>query len=224
MTERALRYCGFAPQSRILDIGCGNGATLAHVQEEHGLQAVGIDLSPVLLDEARRRHRSLTVILGTGETLPFSGASFDGVVLECTLSLIKNGLTALRECHRVLRPGGRIIISDLYLRNENAVAPLKSFPADCCLKGAQSRDSLTGDLETVGFEVLFWEDHSALLKEFVVKLVWSYGSIPDFLGLSHAQEPVQEEARASIRDCRPGYFLLVGRKKRDCHEEDSPRR
>jgi arsenite methyltransferase len=223
LTERALRYCGFAPQSRILDIGCGNGATLAHVQKAHGVQAVGIDPSPVLLDEARRRHGSLTIILGSGETLPFSGGSFDGVVLECTLSLMTSGLTALRECYRVLRPGGRIIVSDLYFRHENAVSPMKSLPVDCCLKGARSRESVPGDLETIGFEVLLWEDHSEVLKEFAVKLIWSYGSIPNFLGLSHALESVQEELRDSIRDCRPGYFLLVGRKNRVCHKEDSPK-
>lgn len=223
LTERALHYCGFAPQARILDIGCGNGATLAHMQEAHGLQAMGIDLSPVLLDEARRRHTSLTLILGTGERLPFPGASFDGVILECTLSLMADGMEALRECYRVLKPGGRIIVSDLYIRNEDARSRLTSLPGNCCLKGARTGDGVPGDLATAGFEILFWEDHSDVLKEFAVKLVWSYGSIPDFLGLSHAREPVREEVRDSIRECRPGYFLLVGRKNRGCHEEDSPR-
>lgn len=213
MTERALRFCRFPPESVLLDIGCGNGVTLAHVREVHGLRAVGIDRSTTLLDEARRRHADLSLIFGTAGSLPFLPESFDGVILECTLSLVEDCLTTLREGHRVLRPGGYIIVSDIYLRKERAASGLKSLAKECCLRGARSKDKLFESLDASGFTVDLWEDHSAALKEYAVRLVWSYGSIPSFLGVNDENRAEQEQVRAAIKDSRPGYYLLVAGKE-----------
>lgn len=215
LTERAVTLSGFTSGSRVLDVGCGNGATLTYLQEDLGATAVGVDPSVKLLDQARGRHICLSLILGTGAALPFSEESFDGVILECTLSLIEDPLTVLRECYRILKPGGRIVVSDVYSQNQSVGAELEILPKDCCLRGARSRDHVLGTLSGVGFDVDFWEDRSEFLREFAVKLVWSYGSIFDFLGLRNDQLPERETTSAVIRECRPGYFLLVGTKKGD---------
>lgn len=212
LTERGLTYCRFAPESVVLDIGCGTGVTLEHLHSAHGLRAVGIDPSSLLVTGAQARNPSLAVVRGRGDTLPFSSESFDGVILECTLSLIEDHSTALNECHRALRAGGRLIVSDLYVRNPEGIAELRSLPLDCCLRGARHQDELAHSVRSAGFAMDVWEDHSDLLREFAVQIIWSYGSMESFLGLENGQKGDGDRVRTSIERSRPGYFLLVGHK------------
>lgn len=212
LTERALAYCTFDAGSFLLDIGCGNGVTLSYLQAVHGLTGVGIDASPVLLSEAGKRSPGVRLTCARGHRVPFRGNVFDGVILECTLSLIDDRVGALREAHRVLRSRGRIILSDVYARNPRGIPKLRSLPMDCCLRGAMSQERLLEHVRAAGFEIDLWEDHSDLLKEFAVQLVWSYGSVADFLGLGDEHWAGQEVAGESIRESRPAYFLLIGHK------------
>ncbi len=94
-------------QRQILDIGCGTGATLAHLQRFGSVQ--GIDVSPLALRYCRERdqHR---VLCATATDLPFSG---DAIALVTALDVIEHlddDLRGVREIERVLRPGGTAII------------------------------------------------------------------------------------------------------------------
>ena len=213
LTERALAFCLFAPGSRILDIGCGTGVTLHYLDAVHGLAAVGIDLSSVRVAEARRKNLSLPVIRGGGDGLPFCRATFDAVILECTLSLMEAPVRTLDECYRVLRDDGRIIISDIYARNPTGVPQLRSLPAPSCLRGAFDPHELERSLLSAGFEIDLWEDHSDLLKQFAVQFVWTYGSLDNFWAAASGSSAQSDEVRDVVRESRPGYFLLVGRSK-----------
>ncbi|MEJ2718290.1 MAG: methyltransferase domain-containing protein [Deltaproteobacteria bacterium] len=213
LTTRALSYCLFAPGSRLLDIGCGSGVTLHHLHSVHRLVAVGIDPSPQLVAEARRKNPSLPVIRGGGGNLPFCGESFDGAILECTLSLMENPVGALDECRRVLRHGGRIILSDLYARNPAGIPGLRSLSEHCCLRGALDPHELERSLLSAGFEIDLWEDHSDLLKQFAFQFIWTYGSLDNLWVAASQSTSEGEEVRTSVRESRPGYFLLVGHRK-----------
>lgn len=212
LTERALAFCPFAAGSVLLDIGCGSGVTLSYLQGVHGLTCVGIDASPVLLSEAGKRSPSVGLTCAHARRVPFRGNVFDGVILECTLSLMGDRVGTLREAHRVLRPRGRIILSDVYARNPRGIPRLRNLPMDCCLRGAMSQERSLEHVRAAGFEIDLWEDHSDLLKEFAVQLVWSYGSVAKFLGLGDEHWAGHQAAAESIRESRPGYFLLIGHK------------
>jgi ubiquinone/menaquinone biosynthesis C-methylase UbiE len=104
---------------RVLDVGCGQGIDLA----EFGLRGAyvtGIDLTPRHVELARAHLASLQVdgkvVLGDAESLPFPDASFDRVTSNGVLHHTPHIREALREIHRVLRPGGdaRILV---YNRN-----------------------------------------------------------------------------------------------------------
>jgi ubiquinone/menaquinone biosynthesis C-methylase UbiE len=213
LTKRAIALNPFIPGSPVLDIGCGNGVTLDYLQNVKRLKPIGIDLSSVLALEAHTRNPFLPILIGNAEKLPFCDNMFEGVILECTLSLIEDRLTALNECRRILRPFGKVIISDLYARNPVGIPGLRKLPSDCCLRRATDSSELKELVQTAGFDVDIWEDQSDLLKEFTFRILWSYGSMENFWGLTKETIENHEEMSQAIRESRPGYFLLVGHKR-----------
>jgi 2-polyprenyl-3-methyl-5-hydroxy-6-metoxy-1,4-benzoquinol methylase len=95
----------FAPDARLLDVGCG-GAWLG----DHFQNYTGIDVSPEAVEAARSHGRQALLVDGD-EPLPFDEGSFDGVVLKDVLEHVANPVTLVREVRRVLRPGGRVFAS-----------------------------------------------------------------------------------------------------------------
>lgn len=97
------------------DLGCGTGAlSLAlapHVQRVHA-----IDIAPAMLDTARERLRgvsNVTVSAGSLESLPLPDASLDAAVLMLVLHHVAEPSRVLKEARRVLRAGGRLLITDM---------------------------------------------------------------------------------------------------------------
>ncbi|HNC74771.1 MAG TPA: class I SAM-dependent methyltransferase [Elusimicrobiota bacterium] len=100
---------------RVLDVGTGTGE-LAALAAARGASAVGLDVSPGMLEEARRRWPSGAWVLGDGKTFPFPAGAFDAVVSAYVLrNLLKGGVLpgVLREARRVLSPDGRLVFLDL---------------------------------------------------------------------------------------------------------------
>jgi SAM-dependent methyltransferase len=96
----------------ILDAGCGAGP-LAAALRERGAQITGFDSSPAMVALAERRLGTDTKVLvaDLAEPLPFSAGEFDDVVASLVLHYLEDWSGPLAELHRVLKPGGRLIIS-----------------------------------------------------------------------------------------------------------------
>lgn len=94
---------------RVVDVGCGAGGTLRWLLDG-GHDAVGVDSSPASLEHAARLVPADILHRGDALHLPFSDASFDGVLLLDVLEHLDDG-TALTEARRVLRPGGWLLVS-----------------------------------------------------------------------------------------------------------------
>lgn len=211
MTARALELCSLAPGARVLDVGCGNGATVSCLRSSYGLDAWGVDRSEASLRECRDRNPALPVLQGSAESLPLKGASFDAVFCECVLSLLAEPEAALREFRRVLAGHGRLILTDLYARREGELGEGPGLLRSCCLGGAVSRTCAAGRVEASGFTLSVWEDHSELLKEFSVRAVFVYGSLEAFWReLCPDRNPARMAAQA--RRVRAGYYLLIATK------------
>ena len=105
---------------RALDVGTGPGQ-LAFYLAGAGFKVTGIDISPGMIARARQtaEQEGLSCDFRTGdaEHLPFKDNAFDVVVTRNLVWTLPDPKTAIREWHRVLKPGGRIIISDGYWRN-----------------------------------------------------------------------------------------------------------
>ncbi len=99
---------------RLLDIGCGTGALLVSLAGGEGnADLTGVDLSAEMLAVARIKVRPpLRLAQAVADGLPFAGEAFDVVVSTSAFHYFRRPLDALGEARRVLRPGGRLIITD----------------------------------------------------------------------------------------------------------------
>ena len=197
LTLHGLDLCAFPAGAALLDLGCGPGASLA-LLKERGFACLGLDRSRALLREARVHAPCL---LADAASIPLADACLDGIVCECLLSLAADKHALLRECRRVLRPGGPMLLSDLVARRkEHPVAsfPEASAPAPCA-GGAVSEEELHRLLRENGFTVLRHEDHTRLVAELAARIVWRFGSIAAFAALWHTGDA----ARSARQACGP---------------------
>ena len=107
-------WLGERADGRVLEVAIGTGRNLPHYPAE--AVVTGVELSPAMLDVARRRAaalgRPVTLHEGDAEHLPFDDASFDTVVCALSLCAIPEPRAAIAEMHRVLVPGGRLLLLD----------------------------------------------------------------------------------------------------------------
>ncbi|RPJ75981.1 MAG: methyltransferase domain-containing protein [Desulfobacteraceae bacterium] len=212
LTRRALGFCDLPAGARVVDIGCGTGVTVHFLRRHCRLEAFGLDRSSGMLGQVRQRDPGLPLVQGIATRLPFGDRRLAAVTCECVLSLVEDPDAALREFHRVLAPGGVLVVADVYARAPDHAGGLTSLPVTCCLKGAKSRDELAGRVQRSGFTLLVWEDHSQALKRLAAQLVFACGSLQAFWGAAGAAASVNAVPSAAPR-ARPGYFLAVARKE-----------
>jgi ubiquinone/menaquinone biosynthesis C-methylase UbiE len=97
---------------KALSVGCGSGLFEQILQREHGIE-IGHGVEPADGMAKIAEKRGLVVKRGTAESLPFDAESFDTVVLNGIPSYVEDLEGAFREAHRVLRPGGHIVVLDV---------------------------------------------------------------------------------------------------------------
>lgn len=127
--ERALVRAAFLPLGRrVLDLGCGEGATLVHLGAPAG--AVGVDLFAEKLAFARERLPACRFVEASAEALPFEDGAFDHVLVRDVIHHLETPERAVRECRRVLAPGGRIDVLEPCRYNPLVLAHALATPAE----------------------------------------------------------------------------------------------
>src|SRR5262245_65157586 len=106
------------PDDTVLDVACGPGLVVCAFAP-HVRQATGIDLTPAMLEEARkaiaqRRLRNVTLDRGDVYALPYDDGSFSIVLARYAFHHLLDPFAALREIARVCASGGRILVADAY--------------------------------------------------------------------------------------------------------------
>lgn len=195
LTERAVRFCGLGRGSRVLDVGCGTGATVGFLRDTWKIEARGIDLSDEFLAEGRARCAGLPIKKGKAQKLEEEDASLDGILCECSFSHFENRERVLEEFYRVLKTDGWLILTDMYSRTEGA---LEGF-ADA--------------LASKGFQTELREDHTEELKKLGIELILRYGSMEAFwkLGCSQCTSCV---LGGCFQRKKAGYYLITARKQK----------
>ena len=106
------------PDDAVLDVACGTGAVAVELVRQKGCSVVGVDQSPEMLDEARRRlalaaeTSRVRLVQASAQELPFENASFDGLTAAYLLRYLDDIPAGLRELARVLRPGATAALLD----------------------------------------------------------------------------------------------------------------
>jgi ubiquinone/menaquinone biosynthesis C-methylase UbiE len=112
MRTEALDLLDIGPDDRVLDVGCGTGFATEGLLE-HTENVYGLDQSPHQLEEAFEkfgRRGPVQFTLGDAERLPFDDDAFDVVWSSGSIEYWPNPVEALRECRRVARPGGEVLV------------------------------------------------------------------------------------------------------------------
>lgn len=112
LTRHLLAVAAVRPDDVVLDVACGDGATLRLL----GPRGAGLDVEPRAVVRAGPQ-----AVVADAHALPLRDGSFDVVLLECALSTFRAPAAALAEAVRVLRPGGRLAMTDVLL--DRAAAP-----------------------------------------------------------------------------------------------------
>jgi 2-polyprenyl-3-methyl-5-hydroxy-6-metoxy-1,4-benzoquinol methylase len=105
--DASIMYLSACSGGRLLDVGCGSGTTL-RIMQDLGWDAEGIDFDPITVENAR--SKCLNVHLGTLQEQQYNDDSFDAVVMCHVIEHVHDPLGLIRECRRVLKPNGRLVI------------------------------------------------------------------------------------------------------------------
>lgn len=164
--------------SRILDLGCGTGFFLAELEQRHP-GAVGLDISHEMLRVSEQYVPGARLVCGDAERLPLQPASFDVVFCKGSLHHTRDHVGFLKNCRRVLREGGVLIMSEPcndnpLIRLARRVMYKKSRHFDEGDEGF-TRKGIVALTERAGFEVL-------RVKKYGV-LAYVFAGFPDHLGL-----------------------------------------
>lgn len=136
-TRRMISLAALPAGASVLDMGAGAGETLS-ILRQLGFDARGIDLAP----------RGELVAQGDLLHAPFPDGSFDAVLSQCAFYVSGDQPGALAEARRLLRPGGTLLLSDVFFEDPIAL------------------------LEAAGFAIVYTEDMTAQWKEYILDALW----------------------------------------------------
>jgi len=175
-TEEELRS---VPEGANLGLGCGNPIALASLEEgetvldlgsgagldcfiaakkvgEKG-KVIGVDMTPEMIDKARENarkgnYRNVEFRLGEIENLPIADNTADVIISNCVINLSPNKERVFKEAFRALKPGGRLMVSDIVLLKELPEAIKKRAHPASCVTEAIMRDQYIEAIEQAGFQ------------------------------------------------------------------------
>lgn len=150
----------------VLDLGSGGGIDVLRASKLVGGRGrvIGLDATPQMIFRSRetaRKHgyQNVEFRLGEIEHMPIDSNSVDLVISNCVLNLVPDKTLAFKEVFRVLKPGGRISISDM-IATQHQRGIIKPDEWAACIAGAVTFEKYKGILEKTGFENIEAKDEA----------------------------------------------------------------
>lgn len=228
LTRRLLDALAVEEGTRLVDVASGIGTTSLLAAQEYGAVVDGVDLSAdnVLraagaaaaagLDDRAAFHH------GDAESLPLADRGWDAVICECALCTFPDKTTAVAEMARVLRPGGRVGISDVTAERDRLPAELTGLGAwVACVADARPAGEYAALLVAQGMRILLVEPHREALDRMVLHIAARVELLrmtdrrrAEELGLDFGRVgPVLSATRDAIEAGVLGYTMIVAEKQ-----------
>jgi SAM-dependent methyltransferase len=185
------------PQDSNLGLGCGNPTAVASLKEGEVVldlgagagidcflaaskvgpsgRVIGVDMTPEMVDRARENARrngytNVEFRLGEIENLPAADSSIDVIISNCVINLSPEKDRVFREAFRVLKTGGRMLVSDLVLSKPLPQALRESAEVyTACVAGAMLRDDYLREIREAGFRKVEVVSESSFPADFVLE-------------------------------------------------------
>ena len=225
LTRRLARVLDLRAGQKVLDVASGPGATAFLLAAEFGVEVEGVDLGEQSVATANAKAAAnglddqVHFTVGDAERLPLDDESVDAVVCECAFCTFPDKATAAAEMARVLKPGGRIGITDVALDPNRLHHELKTLAGwVACLADARPVDQYVELLAGAGLKVTLREAHDDALARMIDQIdarliAFRMAKVPALEGIDFdtARQRTALAAQA-VRDGIAGYTLLVAEK------------
>ncbi|WP_026820552.1 class I SAM-dependent methyltransferase [Arthrobacter castelli] len=193
---------GAGPGTVVLDVGCGSGDLLAHL-DKLGTSTAGIDPATGMVELARTRVPNTDLRVGSAEHLPWPDASFDLVTSINALQFADDTLDALAEMARVVKPGGYIAISNWAEDDRNDLNTIENAVA----RAAGEEPLPDGDLRLPGgLQQLLADGQLDVVSSGLIDVPWAAADDNDLVSavlLGEDPSAIEAEAPTVVEAARP---------------------
>jgi arsenite methyltransferase len=225
LTDRLGQLTQLTRDSRVLDVAAGRGTSAFRLAQTFGCEVVGVDLSEdnvkLASEDASTRGvaNRVSFRLADAEKLPFETHTFDAILCECAFCTFPAKQAAAGEFFRVLRPGGRVGLSDL----TKTAGPLPELDGllswIACIGAAQPVESYAETLRRAGLTIESIESHGYALIEMVRRIQGKLLGAEIAVSLKKVDIPgvnipdakrFAQAALSAFKNAKLGYALIGG--------------
>jgi ubiquinone/menaquinone biosynthesis C-methylase UbiE len=165
LSNKTIAAMNLPTGAAIADLGCGTGTTAMMLARLYDFRVSAVDISAANIERAVQRmgpdHDIIQFYQADARQLPFRDSELDGLIAECTFSLFSEQETVLAEIRRVLKPGGKLAITDMATDGtlpDDIAAVLAPWT---CLADAIDQETYMEMFRTAGFTIQAMADESA---------------------------------------------------------------
>ncbi|MQA27701.1 MAG: methyltransferase domain-containing protein [Micromonosporaceae bacterium] len=227
LTRRLADHLDLARDEVVLDVAAGRGTTALLLAREHDVRVAAVDLSSANIAlgrgaaDAAGLSERIEFAVADAERLPYPDERFDAAVCECAFCTFPDKPTAAAQFARVLRPGGRVGITDVTAAPDRLPPELTGLTAwIACVADARPLDEYAEILGETGLRIRRAERHDAAMTRMIDQiearltvLRMTARAKAEALGLDFDRaEPVLAAARSAVADGALGYALMVAEK------------
>jgi arsenite methyltransferase len=227
LTRRLAQALGLRPGRHVIDVASGPGTTARLLAVEFGATVDGVDLGQQAVERARSAAEAaglpsaVRFRVGDAECLPLAGGLADAVVCECAFCIFPDKAAAAAEFGRVLRPGGRVGITDVTVADGGLPTELTTLTAwVACIADARPVSQYTDILAAAGLRTVRVERHDDALTRMIdqieARLAMLRMTGPGRLTAAGVNVDAVLHytalARQAVADGLLGYALLVAEK------------
>lgn len=228
LTRRLAEWLRLRSGQRVVDVAAGPGATARLLAADYDVTVDGVDLG----EAGVRRARVLTTEaglaakvrfhVGDAERIPLPAGVFDAAVCECAFCTFPDKTGAAGEFARVLRPGGRVGITDVTVAEGGLPEELTTLAAwVACIADARPLGEYAAILDRAGLRTIHTEDHgeaiARMIDEIEARLRLLRMTAPERLSEAGVDVDTVSRyltlARQAVADGQLGYALLVAEKR-----------